>query len=285
MGRYKEIQNQIQKNYHSLPKNLQFVAKYFIENFDNIPFLNVNQVSEATSRSVASVIRFAQRVGFSGFSELRDAIAESLKKEINKKEIFALFDSSRIKDDVLSMVANQDISNINATLSMTQRGTFNKTIELILGSKRVFVAGLGISQLLAQILAYSLNQVGIVSYSFASGLLTFLEQSLLLDEKDLLIVFSFPPYSKETILTAEFASKKNVKIVAITNKQSAPVTFHSDQSLIVKSENMLYTNSFAAISVLINAIATSCALRNETKAKNRIKQLRELRKVQDYLVE
>jgi DNA-binding MurR/RpiR family transcriptional regulator len=51
---------------------------------------------------------------------------------------------------------------------------------------------------------------------------------------------------------------------------------YSDISLIVKSENMLYTNSFAAISVIINAITTEAARMNKKKAKDWLRKLNEI---------
>jgi len=55
--------------------------------------------------------------------------------------------------------------------------------------------------------------------------------------------------------------------IAITNKEASPITFFSKVNLIVHSENMLFTNSFAAISVIINALATSIALKNKSRTK------------------
>ena len=138
---------------------------------------------------------------------------------------------------------------------------------MILNSNRVFTAGLGISYLLAEILAYQLNQVAVDATAFKNNYCPFYEQMPLLNKKDLIITLSFPPYSKDTIEVAKIASEKNIKVIAITNKEASPITFFSKVNLIVHSENMLFTNSFAAISVIINALATSCALKNKTRTK------------------
>ena len=163
MDRYKEIKEKITSKYNSLPKNQRKIAEYFINNFDNIPFLNVQDLSTATGASVASIVRFSQRSGFKGFSELRDAITGSLQKELHNKEIFPLFERRKVEEDLLTEVANLDIKNINDTLNLVERTTFNYAIDRILKSERVFTAGLGISYLLAEILAYQLTQVGISS--------------------------------------------------------------------------------------------------------------------------
>jgi DNA-binding MurR/RpiR family transcriptional regulator len=276
MDRYKEIKEKITSKYNSLPKNQKKIADYCINNFDKIPFLNVHDLSLATGASVASVVRFSQRAGFKGFSELREAITGSLQKELTNKQIFPLFEKHRVEEDLLTEVANLDIKNINDTLNLIERSTFNYVIDRISKSERVFTAGLGISYLLSEILAYQLTQVGISSSVLQHTHTLFNEHILFLNPKDLLIVFSFPPYSKETIEAAEYASKRKIEVISVTNKHASPVTFFTKANLIVKSENMLFTNSFAAISVLINAIATACAIKDKQRAKKVLKESEEI---------
>jgi len=276
MDRYKEIKEKITSKYNSLPKNQKKIADYFINNFDKIPFENVQDLSIATGASVASIVRFSQRAGFKGFSELRDSITGSLQKELTNKQIFPLFEKHKVEEDLLTEVANLDIKNINDTLNLIERSTFNYVINRISKSERVFTAGLGISYLLSEILAYQLTQVGISSSVLQHSHTLFNEHILFLNSRDLLIVFSFPPYSKETIEAAEYASKRKIDVISITNKHASPVTFYSKANLIVKSENMLYTNSFAAISVLINAIATACAIKDKQRAKKVLKESEEI---------
>lgn len=284
MDRYKEIKEKITSKYNSLPKNQRKIAEYFVNNFDNIPFLNVQDLSTATGVSVASIVRFSQRSGFKGFSELRDAITASLQKELHNKEIFPLFERRKVEEDLLTEVANLDIKNINDTLNLVERKTFNYVIDRILKSERVFTAGLGISYLLAEILSYQLTQVGISSSVLLHSHTLFNEHILFLNPKDLLIVFSFPPYSKETIEAAEYARKRKIDVISVTNKHASPATFFTKANLIVKSENMLYTNSFAAISVLINAIATACAIKDQQRAKKILKESEEIMINQNQII-
>jgi DNA-binding MurR/RpiR family transcriptional regulator len=284
MDRYKQIKEKIKGKYNSLPRNHRKVADYFIDNFDRIPFLNVQDIAQNTGTSVASVVRFAQRVGFEGFSEIRDAIAETFQDQMNNKITFPLFDTHSAEEDLLTEVANVDIMNINNTLNLIERKTFNEVINRIQKAERVFTAGLGISYLLSEILAYQLTQVGIDSNVLKHTHTLFHEQVLFMSKKDLLIVFSFPPYSKETVEAASFAENRNIDVIAITNKHASPVTFFTRANLIVKSENMLFTNSFAAISVLINAIATACALKRKSRAKKILKETEEIMESQSQII-
>ena len=284
MARFKEIKSRIQKYYPDLPKNHKKLADFFINNFDKIPFYSVQDISEATRTSVASVVRFAQRIGFLGFLEMREEISKELQNHISNKEIFSLLDSTATEDDTLTIIANQDIKNINETLTQIDRDYFDSTIKMILKAKRVYTVGLGVSNLLAQMLAYQLNQVSIDAYALSHSHSTFLEQLIFLNSSDLIIALSFTPYSIETLDAAKYAKKKKIKVISITNSNASPITFSSNANLVVKSENLLFTNSFAAISVLINAITTECALRNKTKAKKMLSELNKIAEMQGMVI-
>ena len=95
--------------------------------------------------------------------------------------------------------------------------------------------------------------------------------------KDLLIVFSFPPYSRQTVEAAEQAKKQGSLVISFTDRQTAPVIEYSEHFLIAKTDNILFTNSLGAISVLMNAIVTELALTEESKT------LEGLQKTERYL--
>lgn len=273
MTQYDDIKEQIRKRYNALPKNHKKIADFIVENFDRIPFLNVQEMARSTGASVASVVRFAQRTGFEGYKELQEEIGASLQDRLRQPDVFAVPSSDTLRNDVLTTIAQQEVKNINNTLLINKRDVFDRAIRHMLKAGHVYTAGLGISYLLAEVLSYQLNQVGVSSSPLRQGSANFAEQVLYFQPSDLLIVLSFQPYSQETIDAARIAHEKGVKVIAITNKENAPATFHSVCSLLVKSENMLYTNSFAAISVLINAISTQCALQDKKRAESMLSEL------------
>ncbi|TFH00511.1 MAG: MurR/RpiR family transcriptional regulator [Calditrichales bacterium] len=281
--RYEKLKHRIQHAYNDLPRNQQNVADFILENFDRIPFQGIQSISKSTSASVATIVRFAQRIGFSGFSELREQIAETLQNHIENKEIFVLSQDSSLSGDILTSVAKQDISNINETLAALERTQFDSAVDLILNASRVFTMGLGISNLMSQILAYQLNQIGYQAQAFRHDCTYFTEQVVFLQPKDILIGFSFPPYSKETIKAAEAAAADNIPVISITNRSTSPITNFSRTVLCVKSENMLFTNSFAAISVLINALSTECARRDEAHVRKMVERIDSATKEQNQV--
>jgi DNA-binding MurR/RpiR family transcriptional regulator len=278
MTKYTDIQEKIRKNYTKLPANQKKIADYFVGNFDLIPFLTVQEIATKSSSSDASIVRFAQRIGFEGFKELQEEIGKTLQNRLQHVDLFTIPASASLKNDTLTTIAQQDVKNINDTLTLIERDRFEKAVDHILRARHVYTAGLGISYLLAEMLSYQLTQVGVPSSALRQGSTIFAEQALFFQPDDILITFSFPPYSIETIDTARIAHDRGNTVIAITNKMNAPVTFLSEVSLLVKSENMLFTNSFAAISVLINALSTQCALKDKARAEKMLYDLNDLTK-------
>lgn len=272
MVRYKELNNKIRNRYRELPRNQMKIADYFIENFDRVPFLTIHEVSAKTGASVATIVRFVQRVGFSGYSEFRGEIAEILQEEMRHKSIFPKIEK-KVGADTLTHVANLEFGNINDTLKSLDRDAFQDSVAMLLQAEAVYTAGLGISFLLSEILAYQLTQVGIQATALRHDYAEFGEQLLLVKPGSVFLAFSFPPYSRATVEAAKLAKSRNISVIAITNKPASPISFYSRHVLVVRSENTLFTNSFAAISVLINAIATECAVKEPGRTKSFLKKL------------
>ncbi len=269
-----QVKEKIYRAYNHFSLTQRRIADFMINNTHNVALMTIEDIAAQTNTSLASIVRFAKLLGYDGFSGFRAEITASLQSEIAKPYSFPL--NNNIQDDVMTAIANQEIQNINQTIQMNSRAKFSMIVEIILTSQRVNTAGLGLSYLLSQLLSYQLHQIGIAAQYFRQGTTTFLEQLLYTQPKDCLICFSFPPYSPETLILAEEASRQSIKVIAITDHKIAPICSFALESLFIESANMLYTNSMAAISVIINSLTTECARRNESKSLTIMQKIREL---------
>lgn len=257
--------------YPSLPDHQRKVADFLLHHIREVPFLSIMEIERRCGTSKATVVRLAQNLGFSGFLELRARLMDGIQSAVQAPESFPLLEGGDHRE-ALSVVARQDVRNINQTISHIDRNVFGDVAQVILSAKHVYTVGLGISSLMAQILAYSLRQVAVRATPFIHDQGTFMEQLLFVNASDALCAFSFPPYSKETIDVAAAAARRKIPVIAITNKLTSPITFYSKKVLPIRSQNILFTNSFSAISVVINALATEVAMRNREQAMKLMKE-------------
>jgi DNA-binding MurR/RpiR family transcriptional regulator len=270
-----DLKKLIQARYPTLPENQRKVADFLLLHVQEVPFLSILQIERQSGTSKATVVRLAQSLGYSGFHELRSRLRESARSSLGRAERFSLLHPGD-QEDTLAVVAQQDVSNISQTIAQLDRKAFREAAQMLQRAPAVWTAGLGISSLMAKILAYSLHQVGLQARPLAHDEMSFLEQIPLLSPPAVLVVFSFPPYSRETIDLAHHASGRGVPVIAITDRVTSPVTHAARLVLPIRSENLLFTNSISAISVLINALATEIAVRNRRRALRRLRETEDL---------
>ena len=123
---------------------------------------------------------------------------------------------------------------------------------------------------MAGMLSYMLQRIGLKSFPTNLGGRSIDEQLINICSKDVLVCFSNPPYSDETIKAAGFAKKQGCKIISITNSIASPIVQFSDVVLSVKSDSQILTNSFSAILVVLYALVDEIAIHNKARFKRAV---------------
>jgi DNA-binding MurR/RpiR family transcriptional regulator len=283
-GMPEALKGKILEAYQRLPANQQRVADFILKQPHDLAFLTTDSLSKNLKVSKATIVRFAQSLGYQGFTELQNEVLDAVQSTIRAPDRFMIELGKMKPDETLTVVARHEVQNINRTVQYIDRETFSGAVEALLGARRVFTMGIGVSSLLAEVLSYELNQVGIESQALASGKLRFVEHLALARRGDVAVGFSFPPYSKETIDAAKYARQRGLGVVTITDKLTSPITFYANHVLAVQTENMLHTNSISAISVVINALVTDVALRNKPAASKMFRESTQiLRQTEEYI--
>ena len=272
------IQKSIMKKLPEYSKNQRLLANFILENLQTIPLLSVNDLAAKAGVSSATVVRFSRVLGYQGYLEFRNHMLELLKETLSPAEKFkATLSKKEEYHDSLHKIAHQVVQNINHSLQQNSLQEFKHIITHLREAENIHCIGLGISKYLAEIMAYQLKLYLKRSFAMSGDSLSFAEQMILLSPKDLLIAFSFPPYSRQTLEAAQLASQMKIPVVSFTDKKTAPIVQYSLHVLIAKTDNILFTNSLGAISMLMNALVTEIALTEEKKV------LKGLQKIDKYV--
>ncbi len=258
------LKQKVLSAFEQLPANQQKVASALLQQPDDLPFLTTEQLSKRLGVSKATIVRLAQRLGYKGFAELQGEMSGALQSDLASVYQFAGALDPQQTADTPRAVAEAELENINQTLKVLDRKVFQDVVRALMKAKQVYTMGIGISSLLAQILAYELNQVAVNARALSSAHARFIELLAFVGRDDVVVGFSFPPYSKETVNAAAFARKHGAIVVAVTDSETSPIAFEASRVIIVRTKNILYTNSIAAFSMVINAIATEIAMRTKS---------------------
>lgn len=255
-------------NLNGLSEGQRRIADCLLNDPDGAAFWNASAVGERAKVSESTVVRFAQFLGYKGFPEMRSALVAETRERIQKQARF--LEAPPSAASTLIEVARRDVANIQTALSHINEVLLDSAVERLRGASRIALMGRGISHHMAELLGYLLTLAGLPTVAGHSA--DFSNQIANLDERDLVVAFSFHPYSRETIEAAQFARDRKVPILAFTDRLDAPLAKLATLTLTVPGENLLYSHSMVAFAVLANALVTSIAAKDPNLSLSRVRE-------------
>ena len=250
-------------------KGQRRISKYISESYDKAAFMTASRLGSTVGVSESTVVRFAVELGYNGYPEMQKAMQEMVVNRLTSVQRITVAHDRIGNQDLLSTVIQADIEKLRQTSETVSRQDFNATVEAILNARRVYILGVRSTAPLANFLGYYLGQMlDTVHIDTASGTSSVFEQIINLDERDVLVAFSFPRYSTSTAQGAEYCRSKGAKVVGITDSISSPLGRNCDHVLLAKSDMVSFVDSLVGPLSLINAlIVTIAIIKKEDVAK------------------
>lgn len=279
----KDLKEEIKKSLENISRTQKKLAAFLIDHWNEIPLVSIEDISKETGVSTASITRFTRKFGFKGFFDFKAKIKENIKNNIDPVERFRLIKEDLTGKKSVMKVAKQDVKNINKLLREIKEETFSSLVGLVENARRVFTFGVSISSIFANLIRYIFNQVQKETHCLDEGNVTVEEKILSVKKDDLIIFLSFFPYSRSTIEFAHLAHEQGLQVAAISDNEFSPISEYASLVLSIPRENVLFTTSTSAFSVLINAIATEIALKKKEELTESIRNMDKILKRFYYL--
>jgi len=250
------------------------IANYFQDNAKQFPFLSIHDIAIKLGIGKASIMRFCHKLGYDGFAALKRDISNFVKGDLAPLEKFKLLlEDPKLNVSSINQIAQNEVDNINFIINNFDEINFEKAVQMVCSAQNVFTMGISLSSHLANLTSYFLQRIGLKSAILNQMGLTFTDQLRYVNKQDVLIAFSLPPYSQETINAAEYMKKQSANVLAITNSITSPIIKFSDANLIVKTDSYFISNSLTPIFVLIIALINEIAVRNKDRSVKAIDEI------------
>ena len=250
----------ITERFDSLSKGHKAIARFVLDHYDKVAYMNVEQLSRETGVSEATVVRFSAELGYEKYQKFQHAIWEYAKSKLTSVQRMELSYGRMDTENILSGVLNSDIDKIRTTLSTIDKTEFDTIVSRIAKAKHIYIIGLRSASYLAGLLGFYLNlmfeNVTVVSSVSASEIF---EQLFRVDEDDVVIGISFPRYSKRTINALRYAKSKGTTVIGITDGALSPIKVNADFSLLARSDMESFVDSLVAPLSVINALIVALA--------------------------
>ena len=277
MSSTNDLMVRINERYAALSKGQKLLAAYITDNYDKAVFLTAAKLGEVVGVSESTVVRFAMHLGYKGYPQFQQALAELVRGKLNSLQRMEDVYGRISQSEILATVLQSDMDRIQATLRTIDEHTFDLAVDTILTAKKIYVIGIRSCAPIAEFLAFYLNHmmehVQLLHTTSSSELF---EQMLHIGKQDVIFGISFPRYSMRTLKAMEFANSRNAKVITLTDSVHAPMNLYSSCNLIANSDMSSIVDSLVAPLSVINALIMAVCMKRQKKV---IKNLELLDKV------
>lgn len=241
---YDDLKALITQRYDELSGRLQQIAEFALHHPNDMALGTVAAVAERAGVQPSAVMRFANSLGYDGFSDLQRVFRERLVSgsPSYRQRIDAMRDSrptSKVTpapDAILGQFTEEGMAAL-AHLRDTIRGNdLGAATELLAGSAEIYVLAQGRAFPVAFYLYYAIARLDLRVHLLdgIGGLLH--EEARAAGKDDTLIAVSFKEYSPDVVAIVDDATARGVRVVALTDSPLSPiaraasVAFEVDQS-------------------------------------------------------
>lgn len=243
--------NTILHNKDLLTPGERKIADFILQNPGRVKQFSSPELAEVLGISQSSIIKFAQKLGFKGFTNFKLALVEEWgQQSTERKNDVAYIHNEINSEDTLPNIAEKLLLEKQQALRDTTHGLdFDKlqqAVEMIRLAGRVQITGIGGSSLIAKDLAYKLMKIGYpVMNETDSHVQITVAQSL--KKTDVQIAISFSGNRREIQIAAEAAKSRGAKIIALTSLQQSPLRQAADICLDTIADDSKTQSSSIAV--------------------------------------
>lgn len=269
-----DISQRIKNSYSTFSKGQKKIANAILNDYDKAAYMTAAKLGGLVGVSESTVVRFANELGFEGYSEFQRAVQELVRTKLTPNQRIEVTKKRLGTGDVLENVLESDISKIRYTIDRLDRDAFYKSVEAILSAKSIYVMGARSTESLALVLSYNLSLIfDNVKFIQPKSTAEMFEQMFSIGNDDTLIAFSFPRYSSKMVNAVKYANQNGANVVVFTDSELSPLAEYATSLLTAQSDMASFMDSLVAPLSIINAIIVEITRRREKQITERFDKL------------
>ncbi len=220
---------------------------------------SITALAERCNTSAPTVVRFAKRMGFSGYPQLRLALAKAAGIEEGRTArgpLSGTLDPDDTLEEVVAKIGYADARAVEDTASMLDIDALRSAVDALVAARRIDLIGVGASGVTAMDLCQKLARLGLnaVYHGDRHAAVTALS---LRGAGDVVISVSHSGSTPDAIAPTRLAVDHGVRAIAITNHPGSKLAQTADITLVTTSRETTF-RSGAMASRIAQLVVVDC---------------------------
>jgi RpiR family carbohydrate utilization transcriptional regulator len=219
--------------YPSMYEAEQRIADYVMNNPQHVLDLTASELATQAQTATSTVVRFCQKLGFSGYREFKLRLARDLVTPVHLSDLMLT-----ATDSIDNMVYKVFRSNIQNLVDSSQRldlEQITRAIDAISKATIVYLVGVGSSVAIVYDLYYWFGRIGVPAHPLVDPNL----QRIIAAQATPNMVFlgiSHSGATRDTVETLRLARELGATTIAMTNYSKSPIASVSTILLVTASQ-------------------------------------------------
>ncbi|MBI1292078.1 SIS domain-containing protein [bacterium] len=250
----------------ALPRRIAQIAAYALDNPDEVAFGTAASIAASAGVQPSTLIRFAQNLGFDGFTSLQGIFQERLRErnysyEERLKALRGNAHGQTQTRGILDGFVAAASRSLDAVARNIDDDRLEQAVDVLKGAQTIYLLARRRSYPIASYMAYALGKLKIRYQMIESSAGLDPEILSFATPRDAVVAVSFSPYASTTIDSARNLAQHGVPVVAITDSAFSPLAEAATVWFEVAESDCAGFRSLAATMALAMALAVAVAER------------------------
>ena len=266
------FREKIQQNYDDLTPSFRKLADFMLQNQLDAAFMTATELANRLGVDAATVVRFAQELGYTGFRELSKEIQEVVRSEL-KASYTANLDAADDLQLFRSLLGNE---KHNLELTQDRLGDeVNALLPTLLDADQIWVLGQGLCVHLAGLCAGALREIGLPAVRIATDPLEAATNLKEISKDDLVMGFSLSGMDLDTASVVRFARERGARTFVLAASSVAAAALEAETSIICPGPTQTDVPSFTGLAAMVVVMMAAFAARYPDEASTMTEETRE----------
>jgi RpiR family transcriptional regulator, carbohydrate utilization regulator len=217
----------LQAHYGSLKSAEKKAADLLTSDPEFVAMSPVSKSAKKAGCSEPTFLRLAKKLGYSGFTELKEELNGSKVSELPKDRFLGHFSSVHSSEEILKGVFQLSIQALSDTLEIFDFEKYQQALYALRNAKKIVFFGTGDASAVALAAYVKFTRIGFNCQAACDADLM-LMHSANMQKGDVAVMISHSGRTKNLVNSAKHLRRKEVTVVSITNFPITPLVKNSD---------------------------------------------------------
>ncbi len=268
-----DFKARIRKHYDRLTPGFRRLADFLTEQTVDAAFLTATELARQVGVDPATVVRFSQELGYSGYRELSREIKAYVRDQI--KGFFRTAQLSQEMAESLSALAHYKQEQIQHFFAVSLANVA-AAVEALKTAERIWTVAEGSAYHVAAFAAVRFGLLGYEARWLAPSMASTASSLLLMEEGDVMVAIVEEGPSLDTGYAIKLAKEKGVKTICITSKNNVLAAREAEIVIHVPAESPIAPFDFSTGMVVLSTLWETVAKDREAESDSMIARRREM---------